>query len=380
MNGTEGGFSRRDFARLLGVGVGAAGLRPVAALAAATPAAAPAAAAREGIRDVIRLNANENPLGPCPGAMAAMREALATACRYPFGSEEALAEQIAALHGVSSEEVLLGNGSSEILELSVAAFCSAANPLVVAEPTFEAVLLHANAVGDKALLVPLTNDYRHDLPKMLAAAPAAGLIYLCNPNNPTATLTPKAEVRAFIAQVPRRTMVVVDEAYCHYADSADFESVIPLAREHPNLIVTRTFSKVYGMAGVRCGYAIAAPAAIASMQRHQAFNDLNSLGIAGARESLKDAAHVAHGRSVNRAVRDAAIADLAALGYRTLPSQANFFMVDLRRPAAPVIQAMREQGVAVGRPFQAVPSFLRVTVGTADQMRAFGAAFRRVMT
>jgi histidinol-phosphate aminotransferase len=205
------------------------------------------------------------------------------------------------------------------------------------------------------------------------------MIYVCNPNNPTATLTPKAEVRAFLARVPRRTMVVVDEAYGHFADSADFESVIPLVREHPNLVVTRTFSKIYGLAGVRCGYAIAAAEAIERLGRHQAFNNLNGVAIAGARESLKDDGHVALGRRVNLANRRAAVAELEAMGYRTLPSQANFFMVDLRRPAAPVIQAMRERGVAVGRPFRAVPDFLRVTVGTADQMRAFGDAFRKVM-
>jgi histidinol-phosphate aminotransferase len=328
---------------------------------------------------MVRLNANENPLGPCPGAIAAMREALAGAYRYPAETQTALAEEVAALHGVSPEEVILGNGSSELLELSVAAFCDGARSLVVAEPTYEAVLLHARAVGDRAALVPLTPDYHPDLPAMLAAAQSAGLVYLCNPNNPTATVTPKAEVQAFLEKLPKTTMVVVDEAYCHYVESADYESVIPRVREHPNLIVMRTFSKVYGMAGLRSGYAIASPAAIARMTKHQAFNDLNLLGIAGARESLKDDAHVAYNRRVNQEVRAAAVADLAAMGYRTLPSQANFFMVDLRRPAPPVIQAMRRQGIAVGRPFPAVPNFLRVTVGTADQMRAFAAALRTVM-
>ncbi len=392
MSETGRELSRRDFARWLGVGVGtgigAAAWSPLAALGTGAAAGSPAPAVRHaamkaastgGGREMVRLNANENPLGPCPGAIKAMREALAEAWRYPQETQAALTEEVAALHGVTADEVLLGNGSSEILELSVAAFCDGTRSLVVAEPTYEAVLLHARAVGDKAVLVPLTADYRHDLPAMVAAAQSAGLVYFCNPNNPTGTLTPKAEVQTFIESLPKTTMVVVDEAYFHYVESADHESVIPRVREHPNLIVLRTFSKVYGLAGVRSGYAIASAAAIERMGKHQAFNDLNLLGIAGARESLKDDAHVLRNRQANQAVRGAAIADLAALGYRTLPSQANFFMVDLRRPTPPVIHAMRAEGVAVGRPFPAVPNFLRVTVGTAEEMRAFGAAFRTVM-
>ncbi len=382
-------LSRRDFARMIGiggigvgVGLGGAGLSPLSAgeQKEASPRPAPETTApRRSVRVPVRLNANENPLGPCAGALAAMQATLAEACRYPFESERELAEQIAALHGVSPDEILLGNGSSEILELSVAAYCSAARPLVAAEPTFEAVLLHARAVGDKALLVPLTSDHHHDLPRMLAAAPAPGLVYICNPNNPTATLTPKAAVRELMRRVPRETMVLVDEAYCHYVLSDDYESAIPLVREHPNLLVTRTFSKIYGMAGIRLGYAVAAASAIEPLHRFQAFNDLNAVALAGARESLKDEEHVARGRRENHTVREAALADLASLGYRALPSQANFFLVDLRRPAPPVIRALRDEGVAVGRPFPSVPNHLRVTVGTAADMCAFGEAFRKVM-
>src|SRR5205085_1068649 len=146
----------------------------------------------------------ENPLGPCAQAIAAMQEALAgSANRYPFDSPGALQEELAALHGVASDGILLGNGSSEPLELAVAACCSATRPAVVAEPTFEVVWMHAKAVGDKAIVVPLTKDHHHDLPRMEAAARPAGLIYLCNPNNPTGTITPKGEVRALLARVPK---------------------------------------------------------------------------------------------------------------------------------------------------------------------------------
>jgi len=329
--------------------------------------------------DLIQLNSNENPYGLTPKAKEAMTQSASIASRYPDGQEDETRGAIARHHGVPTARLVLGCGSSDILRMADAAFLGSGKNVVAAEPTFEAVLLHANAVGDKAVLVPLTSDHRHDLPRMLAAAPAGGLIYVCNPNNPTATVTPKAEVRDFLARVPRATMVLIDEAYYHYAESADYESVIPLVREHPNLVVARTFSKIYGMAGVRCGYAVAAAPAIERLHRHQAFNNLNILAVAGARESLKDAGHVARVRRINQAVRGAAVAELEGMGYRVLPSQANFFLVDLRRPAAPVIAALRDRGVAVGRPFAAVPTSLRVTVGTTDQMRAFGAAFRTVM-
>jgi len=389
MDGIGSELSRRDFARIIGIGgiggigMGIGALAPRAATGESAGKPQPAVPEKEAtgrsVRQPVRLNANENPLGPCPRAVVAMGAALAQACRYPFESGRELSEQIAALHGVGPDEVLLGNGSSEILELAVAASCSASRPLVAAEPTFEAVLLHAKAAGDKSLLVPLASDHGHDLPRMLAAASAPGLVYVCNPNNPTATLTPKAAVRELLRRAPRQTTVLVDEAYCHYVESDDYESAIPLVREHPNLVVTRTFSKVYGMAGIRLGYAIASAQTIEQLHRYQAFNDLNAVALAGARESLKDDEHVARCRRENRTVRSAALADLAALGYRALPSQANFFLVDLRRPAPPVIRALRDLGVAVGRPFPSVPNHLRVTVGTGEEMRAFGAAFRKVM-
>ena len=376
-------LSRRELARILGIGgIGAiaAGLPRIgrAATAAATAsststAKAVTASAMDGL---VRLNANENPYGAAPEALAAMQEVLGLSChRYPYDSPGALQDEVAQLHGVAADQILLGNGSSEILELAVAAYASPSRPAVVAEPTFEVVWLHAKAVGDRIAVVPLTADHHHDLPRMLAAAPA-GLIYLCNPNNPTATVTPKGEVRALLEKAPKETVVLVDEAYFHYADDADYESVIPLVREHPNLLVLRTFSKVYGLAGLRCGYAVAQAPLLETLHRYEAFNNLNIVAVAGARVAIRHDEHVAACKAKNRAARDAAVADLATLGYKALPSQANFFFVDLKRPAAPIIHTLRTHGIAVGRSFAAAPTFLRVSVGTADQMKAFGTAFR----
>ncbi len=388
------GLSRRRFAQLLGAGVAAAG---GAGLAAAVPARAaalrgwglagagaplrgvPSASAAKGISGVVRLSSNENPYGPSPAAFDAMRGAFDLAWRYPDEHVEALAEEVARLHGVEPAQVLLGAGSSEILLLAAVAFTAPGRPAVAAEPTFESLPRHARRHGAEALAVSLTADFRHDLPKMLAAAPDPGLLYVCNPNNPTATITPKAELRALLAKAPERTVVVVDEAYFHFADSDDFESVIPLVAAHPNLLVTRTFSKIYGMAGLRCGYGVAQPAVVARLRDHQAFDSVNILALAAARASLADTGQVSRGQRLNREVKAAVCAELDRLGFAYIPSATNFMMIDLRRPVAPVIQELRGRHVEVGRVFPALPHHLRVTIGTAEQMQAFLAAFGQVV-
>jgi histidinol-phosphate aminotransferase len=247
----------------------------------------------------------------------------------------------------------------------------------MADPTFEAVARYARAVGAEVVKVPLTREQRHDLGKMLPAG--AGLVYLCNPNNPTASLTPAAEVRAFLGRVPAGTAVLVDEAYAHYVESPDWESVIPRVNDSPNLIVARTFSKVYGMAGLRCGYAIAQPATIRRLQEQQAFDSLSIMALAAARASLADAGHVEASRNHNRETRAFVRSQLEAMGYPPIPSETNFLMADLRRDVGPVIAALKKQGVEVGRKFPAMPTHLRVTVGTRPQMEAFLAAFKTVM-
>jgi histidinol-phosphate aminotransferase len=393
-DGEAPGLSRRRFAQLLGLGVAAAG---GAGLTAAVPAraaalgrwglassgaplrAVPSAGAGKAVSGVVRLSSNENPYGPSPAAFDAMRGAFDLAWRYPDEHAEALVEDLARLHGVEATQVLLGAGSSEILVLAAVAFTAPGRPAVAAEPTFEALPHHARSHGAEALAVPLTADFRHDLPRMLAAAPDPGLLYVCNPNNPTATITPKAELRALLGKAPERTLVVVDEAYFHFADSDDFESVIPLLAAHPNLVVTRTFSKIYGMAGLRCGYAVAQPAVIARLRQHQAFDSVNVLALAAARASLHDAGQVSRGQRLNREAKAAVCAELDRLGFAYIPSATNFMMIDLRRPVAPVIQALRQRNVEVGRVFPALPHHLRVTIGTAEQMQAFLAAFGQVM-
>lgn len=368
-------LSRRDLAKWLGAGVAYAALAPPAPIERLAHAAA-----RVPAPGPVRLSANENPYGPSPAAFAAMRDAFPLAWRYPDELAEGLAADLAKLHGVEAKQILLGDGSSEILKLVAAACCGPARRAVAADPTFEAFARYASAAGAEVAKVPLTADFRHDLQRMREAASGAGAIYVCNPNNPTASLTPSGDLRAFLAALPRDGVVLVDEAYHHYADGATgYASVVAQVQELPNLVVTRTFSKIYGMAGLRCGYAVAQPALIERLRAQQAWDSMNLMALVAARAGLQDQAHCEASRKKNAAVRQDTCAALAALGYRVIPSAANFFMVDLGREVKPVLAALRARGVQVGRFFPALPSFMRVTVGTHEQMQVFLGALRGVV-
>jgi histidinol-phosphate aminotransferase len=307
-----------------------------------------------------------------------MREAVPLAWRYPDDEVDQLTDAIARDHGVPADHLLLGPGSNEILRLAAAAFSGPDRKIVIADPTFEAIGGYGRATGAEIAKIPLTADFHHDLPKMLAVN-GTGLVYLCNPNNPTASVTPKGQVRDFIAALKGKATVLVDEAYHHFADSPDYESVIPLVEDNPHLLVARTFSKIHGLAGLRCGYAVARPEVIERLWIHRAWDVGNIMALVAARASLGDPAYLEKTRRLNRETRDFVIAETARLGYQTIPSQANFVMIDLRREARPVIDALRQRDVRVGRVFPALPHHLRVSVGTREQMEAFLNAFRQAL-
>jgi histidinol-phosphate aminotransferase len=364
-------ISRRDFARLLGAGAAAALVRPEFSLAK-QPEHPP------GVGNVVRLSANENPYGPSPKALKAMTDSFALACRYPDDHNNVLIDNLAKLNSVNRDEILLGDGSSEILKLCAETFTGKEQGmLVAADPTFEAILEQASTSGATVAKVPLTSTFAHDLPKMLSAA-KGGLIYICNPNNPTASITPKGELNDFIAKTPRETVILVDEAYFHFADSSDYESVIPLVKDHPNLIVARTFSKIYGMAGLRCGYCVAQKETINRMRRHQMWDSVNIMALAAASASLDDPDQVPNGQHLNSEARAFTVSELDKLGYKTIPSQANFIMFDCKRPVVPIIQAMKQRNVHVGRLFPTLPNYMRVTIGKKTEMESFLNAFKEV--
>jgi len=380
---TNATLSRRSFSKLITVSAAYAALRPGEVngswRSSLPDAVLPPVISRPSAADVVRLSSNENPYGPSPAALKAMTEGFSLAWRYPDEHADILAEELARLHNVPADQVLLGAGSGEILKLCAAAFTSKEKKLVMANPTFEFISRHAGAADAEVVKVDLTADYRHDLQRMLTAANSAGLVYVCNPNNPTASITPKNEMSNFLAKLSPTTIVLVDEAYHHYVETRDYESVIPLVKDHPNLIVARTFSKIYGMAGLRCGYCVTQRANIGLMRAHQIFDSVNIMALVAAFASLKDSDHVDRARKLNTEVRKTVCAELDALGFSYIPSHANFMMINLRREVRPVIGALRNRGVEVGRLFPALPNFMRVTIGTSAQMKQFLTAFREVM-
>src|SRR5437867_3765076 len=367
--------SRRKFAQLLGAGAAAVVVRPTFSFAKPTQSVTTPLA--EG-GNIVRLSANENPYGPSPKAFQAITDSFGLACRYPDEHNNVLIDKLAKLNGVNHDQILLGDGSGEILKLCAETFTGPQNgKLVAADPTFEAILNNASANGAEVVKVPLTSSFAHDLPKMLAVA-KGGLIYVCNPNNPTASITPKDELRDFIAKTPRETVILVDEAYFHYSDSPDYESVVPLVKDNPNLIVARTFSKVYGMAGLRCGYCVAQRETLERMRPYQMWDSVNIMALAAANASLDDPDQVSTGQRLNSEAKMFVVSELATAGYKTIPSQANFIMIDCRRPVVPLIKAMKEQNVHVGRLFPALPNHMRVTIGKKPEMETFVSAFKQV--
>lgn len=394
-------ISRRRFAQLMGVGAATVVAQPSAVFGkelssrSVVPLMAKASS-------VVRLNSNENPYGPSPEALKAMTEAFHLVWRYPDEYADTLLESLAKLNGVDREQIVLGDGSGEILKICASAFTGPVTgsrrpvelskptrgpgltfipgrgTLVVAEPTYEAIVNYARVNRADVVKVPLKKDFGHDLPRMLAAA-REGLIYICNPNNPTASITPKHEMRTFMEKVPRQTIVLVDEAYFHYAESPNYETVIPLIKDYPNLIVARTFSKIYAMAGLRCGYCITQKETLQRMRPHQNWDSVNVLAMAAAIASINDTEQVSRSRSLNRETRQFVSDEMRKLGYEHIPSEANFMMIDLKQPVRPVIDGLKERKVHVGRVFPALPNHMRVTVGKRSEMEAFLDAFRETM-
>jgi histidinol-phosphate aminotransferase len=383
-------FSRREFSRTVGQAMAAVwaapGLLKAATAATATAKAGPSPtsagrAAGFGMTasKPIRISANENPYGPSPKAKAALDVCDGVAARYPDGAHVGMEEELAKYHGVKRENILLGCGSGEILRVADVAFVGPGQNAVAAEPTFESVLEYVGVMRAQAVKVPLTADHRHDLPRMAAACTSkTGLVYVCNPNNPTATIVTKAELADFVPRVPATTTILVDEAYYHFVEEPKYGSVMDMIGEHPNVIVARTFSKVYGMAGMRLGYAVGAAPAIARMRERTLYSNANAGVLAAAMASLNDAEYVSKCRGQINGTKAWLTAELKKDGHEVVESHTNFFMVNMGTDVKPVIAAFREKGIEVGRKFPSMGNYLRVTVGTRDEMEAFLSAFREI--
>lgn len=374
--------SRRHFVSALGLG-GAGLLSPPlfggrgheARLAdwLATPAA-PAG--------LIRLDSNENPNGPGAKAFDAIRAMFGEANRYPGDPERALIAAIAKEHGVAEENVVLGCGSSEILRMCVEAFCSSAQHLVTASPTFELPANFARTMGRPVVSVPVDGKLRLDLDAMASKSGGSGLIFFCNPNNPTATVYGDAAVREWVAHVRREspaTRILIDEAYHEYVDDPTYKSAIPMALADPNIIVSRTFSKVFGMAGLRAGYAIVHRDTARKLQPWRLGSGVNVLALAAATASISDAEHIALEQRRNREAKAFTRAFFEKAGYEVGVSETNFLMIDLKRDMRPVREACRKEGVAVGRPFPPLTTWLRISIGTMDEMQRATDVMRKVL-
>lgn len=365
------GFSRRSFGRL------AALLSTGAALPFANEfALAQQSRVAGGIPpDGIKLNANENPLGPCPEALEAVYAAARQGGRYLFEEEDIFRRAMADAESLRPDYVASFGGSGLALHTAVIAFTSPQRSLVLANPTYETPEHVARFVGANVIQVPLTKDYAHDVRAMAKADPNAGLFYICSPNNPTGTLTPRADIEWLLANKPPGSVVLLDEAYLHFSGAAPCSDLVAAGKD---LIILRTFSKLYGMAGLRAGAAMGRPDLIGKV-REWSSGALASTGMVAATASLKVRNLVPERRKITAGVRAETFEFLDKHNFRYIPSVSNKFLVDVGRPGREIIAAMQREKIYLGRTWPILPTHVRVTIGTRDEMAKFQTAFRKVM-
>jgi histidinol-phosphate aminotransferase len=323
----------------------------------------------------VLINANENPMGPCPAACEAIAKAGMAGGRYDFARTAELTKVFSEQQGLKPNYMAVYAGSSEPLHFTVLAFTSPERGYVTADPGYEAGMLAAGFANAKVHKVPLKPDYAHDVKAMVAADPNAGVFYICNPNNPTGTPTSKADIQWLHDNKPKGSVLLVDEAYIHLSDA---ESCIDMVKADKDLIILRTFSKVYGMAGIRCGFAIGRPDLLARLQAYSQ-NAMPITASSAATASLQDETLVPTRKKIIADIRNDTFDWLAANNYTFIPSQTNCFMIDTKRDGQGVFDAMVKKAVYIGRVWPVWPTHVRVTVGSKDDMAKFKIAFKEVM-
>ncbi len=373
-------MNRRDLLRN-GALLGLAGLgRPAPFWASEAAAqAGPAPETAPGGDGTLWLNWNENPLGPPAEAREAAVAALGKANRYPDADRDRLIESLASRHGVEPSQVVLGCGSTEILQMIVQAFAAPDALLLLADPTFEAMGRYQRPHDYRIERVPLAAGYAHDLERMREIArrhPGPVVAYVCNPNNPTATLTPSGALDAWIAEAPERVAFAIDEAYHEYVRAPGYRSAVGWVAKRPNVVVTRTFSKLYGMAGLRLGYAFAEERTARRVREFMSSDNANVVALAAAEAALADPGAVERARSANEAAKKIACDCLDELGLAYLPSHANFLMHRVPGDLETYVGRMHEHGVRVGRSFPAMPGHNRLSLGLPEEMERFAELLR----
>jgi histidinol-phosphate aminotransferase len=364
-------FSRRSFLHLTTAASVASALRIMT-----EPMLAAAARRRPHAPDAVLIDANENPLGPCQAAREAMATILPQGGRYSDNLTDELAKTFAGIEGMDPDYIHATVGSTPPLALSVLAFTSPQKSYVTADPGFETGMFSAEHAGARVIKVPLTKTYAHDVKAMLAAGQDAGVFYICNPNNPTGTLTPRADIEYLVANKPKDSIVLIDEAYIHLTEAPN---ALDLVKAGKDVIVLRTFSKVYGMAGIRCGFLLARPDLAEKALQRGGFNFMPVTAVVAATASLKDPNLVSERRRINATIRQQTFDWLTRSGYSFIPSESNCFLVDAKRPGQEVRDAMAKENVMVGRVWPIMPTYVRITIGTQEEMAKFQTAFQKVM-
>jgi histidinol-phosphate aminotransferase len=367
--------SRRGFLRSVGAGAaaGIASQRRLMGLSRVATFEPTRFTQDEGL---VRLDSNENAYGPSRKVLAAIQSSIGAVNRYPL-LDNSLTERIADQHSVKPERILLGCGSTDILRMAAFQFLGSGKQLIQASPTFEAIESYAHAASSEVISVPLTSRFSHDLDGMQARVSASTtLVYICNPNNPTASLTPRKDLENFIGKLPASTFVVIDEAYHQYAgQSGMYSSFIDHPVDNEQIIVTRTFSKVYGLAGLRLGYAAASPNTIRKMRRVASQDNINTVVIQASAAALDDIEAVNDAVRRNTDDRQEFFNQALARALKPIDSHANFVMMNTFHPAEEVIQYFRKNNVLVGRSFPAMSTYIRISLGRPEEMERFWQAW-----
>jgi histidinol-phosphate aminotransferase len=376
--------SRRSFVGGLAAALGYLGVRPEADLLAQAAGQGQGGGrgrlTADAYDSMAKLASNENNWGPPESVMKAMNAAWKYANRYGY-PDGGILEAIAQHHGVKPENVLLGAGSGEILDVVGTTFLQGDRKVLGVEPSYGSVYQHATSIKSDAIKLPLDPDFRQNIPAMIKATKAyyrdIGFVYLCNPNNPTGVVVTKQEVKQLLDGIPEDMPVLIDEAYHHFVEDPNYATSVPYVLEGRPVIVARTFSKIAALAAMRLGYAVA-PAPLIQRMRPYSIGSINALVKHGGVAALKDTAAQEQVKKQTIQLRKKTTAELESLGYSVIPSETNFFMVHVKRPVQGVIEDFRKHNVLVGRPFPPMLEHLRVSIGTAEEMDRFMAAFKQI--
>jgi histidinol-phosphate aminotransferase len=365
------GFTRRNFGQIATMIAGASALPFYN-----EPALAQLSRVRDIPPDAVLINANENPLGPCAEARDAIHNIVAKGGRYHYEETDKVAKILSEQEGVKPDYIRIYAGSSAPLHQMVLAFTTPEKALVKGDPGYEAGERAAKFIGSKVINVPLKKDFSHDVKAMVAASSETGLFYICNPNNPTGTLTKRSDIEWLVENKPKGSVVLIDEAYTHIAGDDYFST--NLVQKDKDVVILRTFSKIYGMAGLRAGAAIGRPDLLEKMGGWGA-GMMPITGMAAASTSLQVKSLIPERRKIIGGVREDTLSFLTAKGFTVVPSVSNKFMVDVKQPGNDLIMKMRAEKIYIGRVWPIWPTYVRVSVGTKEEMDKFKAAFVKVM-